>query len=549
MIEWIRQMLRRLRAGSLQSPPALRSLADRRSYAALNDAVRRDPMKIHQGALEGLLLSAELQRNLDGITKLLGDAPDLVVRRLKVGQREAAVVFFDTLARADHVATEVIKPLGDWEEPAVVASAARLEETLRTRLVRTADVDVVGDLKSVIEGLARGKAALFVDGFAFALMVNMVGFELRGVEEPTTEPVVRGPRDGFNENLHTNLSLVRRRLASPLLRFEMRTLGSLTQTKVAIAYLRGVANDTLVQEVRNRLDRIEIDGVLDTSYIEEFIEDTPFSVFPQILSTERPDKVVAALLEGKVAILCDGTPFALVVPTSLWTLMSAGEDHYQRWDGTTLVRLLRYVLVSLVLLLPSMYVAATTFHPEMLPGTMLISIAAARESVPFSSFTEVLAMEIAFEAVREAGIRLPRPVGQTIGIVGAIVMGEAAVEAQFVSSPVVIIVAFTGISSFVIPHFNLGIAIRALRFPILLLAGSLGLFGISIGLMLILLHLVTLHSFGEPYLAPISPLRVSGLKDTIVRLPRWSMVRRPRVSGSPQTRRGPHGIPPREGDE
>jgi len=546
MIEWIRKVLRRLGAKPMQGPPAPRSLADRRTYAKLKDTVQHDPMKIHQGAMKGLLLAEQLERNLDGILKLLGNAPDLVVRRLKVYQREAVVIFFDTLARADHVAAEVIKPLNQWDDPATISSPARLEEALRTRLVYTTDLDVVRDLRRVMEGLTQGKAALFVDGFDFALMVNVVGFEMRGVDEPTAEPVVRGPRDGFVESLHTNLSLIRRRLASPLLRFETRTLGTLTQTKVAVAYLHGLANDTLVQEVHRRLDRIEIDGVLDTSYIEEFIEDTPHSVFPQILSTERPDKVVAALLEGRVTILCEGSPFALIVPTTLWALMSAGEDHYQRWDGATLVRMLRYALVSLVLLLPSVYVAATTFHPEMLPGTMLISIAAAREGVPFSSFTEVLAMEITFEALREAGIRLPRPVGQTIGIVGAIVIGEAAVQAQLVSAPVVIIVAFTGISSFVIPHFNLGIAFRALRFPILILAGSLGLFGISIGLMLIILHLATLHSFGEPYLAPVSPLRISDLKDTFIRLPRWSMFRRPRVSGSPQTPRGPHAVPPRK---
>lgn len=546
MIDWIRKAIRRLKAGTPQGPPAPGRLTDSRTYAALKDAVQRDPITLHQGAMEGILLSPEIERNLDGIVKLLGNAPDLVVRRLKVCQRSALIVFFDTLGRADHIAAEVIRPLLDADEPGALASPERLEEVLRTRLVYTTDLDVVQEFKKVIEGLAHGKAALFVDGFAFALMINMVGYEMRGVDEPSAEPVVRGPRDGFVESLHTNLSLIRRRLASPLLRFETRTVGKLTQTQIAVAYLRGLASEELVQEVRHRLDRIEIDGVLDTSYIEEFIEDAPHSLFPQILSTERPDKVVSALLEGRVAILCDGTPFALIVPTTLWALMSAGEDHYQRWDGATLVRILRYGLVSLVLLLPSIYVAATTFHPEMLPGTMLISIAAAREGVPFSSFTEVLAMEITFEALREAGIRLPRPVGQTIGIVGAIVIGEAAVQAQLVSAPVVIIVAFTGISSFVIPHFNLGIAFRALRFPILFLAGGLGLFGISIGLMLIILHLATLHSFGEPYLAPVSPLRISDLKDAIVRLPRWSMFRRPRVSGSPQTPRGPHAIPPRK---
>ncbi|HEY8496077.1 MAG TPA: spore germination protein, partial [Limnochordales bacterium] len=237
-----------------------------------------------------------------------------------------------------------------------------------------------------------------------------------------------------------------------------------------------------------------------------------------------------------------GSPFALIVPTTLWMLMQAAEDYYQRWDGATLVRLLRYILVAAVVLFPSIYVAATTFHPEMLPSTLLISIAAAREAVPFSSFAEVLLMEITVEALREAGVRLPRPIGQTISIVGAIVIGEAAVRAQIVSAPVVIIAAFTGISSFVIPHFNVGIGFRIARFFILLLAGSLGLLGISIGVMLMILHLAALRSFGQPYLAPVSPLRWYELGDTIVRLPRWVMRRRPRPTGA-SVRRGVEFLP------
>lgn len=529
MFERLRRILSRLRSGppGLSDPP---STSVRRAQGRIESLLERAPQSIHEGAIDGIELTGDLEGNLRAIEQLLSKAPDLVVRRLTVGSRAAAVVFFDTLCRADHVAIEVIKPLSfEWDDPEALTSAAGLQEALRTRLVYTAGLAVAGTLKEAVTGMAQGKAALLVDGFTFALLINLVGYETRNVNEPAAEPVVRGPREGLVENLHTNVSLIRRRLATPLLRFDVLTLGRLTQTKVMVTYIHGIADDSLVREVQRRLTRIETDAILDTSYIEEFIEDAPNSVFPQILTTERPDTVVAALLEGRVAILCDGSPVALIVPTTLWALMGASEDHYQRWDGASLVRLLRYTLVSLVLLLPSIYVAATTFHPEMLPGTMLISIAAAREGVPFSSFTEVLAMEITFEALREAGIRLPRPIGQTIGIVGAIVIGEAAVSAQLVSASVVIIVAFTGISSFVIPHFNLGIAFRILRFPILILAGSLGLFGIAIGIMLIILHLVTLHSFGQPYLAPVSPLRLHELKDTFIRLPRWSMLRRPRM--------------------
>jgi len=424
----------------------------------------------------------------------------------------------------------------------VPTDLARLEQWIRTQVVNATSITVETELDQVVRDLCHGKTALFVERLPHAIIVDLAGYDTRSVTEPVGEPVVRGPRDGFVDNLKTNMSLIRRRVGSPMLRFERMELGRWTRTPVVIAYIHGLADEALVQEVRRRLSAIDIDGIIDTSYIEHFIEDTPYTIFPQVLNTERPDIVVASLLEGRVAILAEGSPFALIVPTPLWMLMQAAEDYYQRWDGATLVRLLRYILVAAVVLFPSIYVAATTFHPEMLPSTLLISIAAAREAVPFSSFAEVLLMEITFEALREAGVRLPRPIGQTISIVGAIVIGEAAVTAQIVSAPVVIIAAFTGISSFVIPHFNVGIGFRIARFFILLLAGSLGLLGISIGVMLMILHLAALRSFGQPYLAPVSPLRWYELGDTIVRLPRWVMRRRPRPTGA-SVRRGVEFLP------
>lgn len=440
------------------------------------------------------------------------------------------------------MASHLIKPLTyDAAKAGLKAPAGpdRLEAWIRTQVVNTACLTSDSDLHRVLAELCQGKTALFVDGLPRAVMAELAGYETRNVQEPIGEPVVRGPREGLVESLQTNLSLIRRRVGSPLLRFEPMTVGRWTQTQVVVAYFHGIADDALVQEVRRRLSAIDVDGIIDTSYIEEFIEDTPYTVFPQVLNTERPDTVVANLLEGRVAILAEGSPFALIVPTSLWALMTAAEDYYQRWDGATLVRMLRYALVAMVVLLPSTYVAVTTFHPETLPSPMLVSIAAARDAVPFSSFTEVLLMEITFEALREAGVRLPRPIGQTIGIVGAIVIGEAAVSAQIVSAPVVIIVAFTGISAFAIPHFNVGIAFRITRFLILLLAGSMGLLGTALGLMLLILHLAALRSFGQPYLAPVSPLRWAELQDTVFRLPRWLMRRRPRPVKEPTDRRGP----------
>lgn len=533
------------------------SLDSRWVQQAIEKRVASKPGTIPDKGFPGVRMGARLDGNLSVIRELAGNAPDLVMRDLHIGAGpRAAVVFFDTLGRSEVVANQVIEPLtyGAMQKGLQPPrDPARLGQWIRTQVVNTTRVTLETELDNVVRELCKGKSALLVEGLPHAIIIDTAGYDSRNVTEPIGEPVVRGPRDGFVDNLKTNMSLIRRRVGSPMLRFEWMELGRWTRTPVVITYLHGLADEKLLEEVRRRLAAIDVDGIIDTSYIEEFIEDTPYTIFPQVLNTERPDMVVASLLEGRVAILAEGSPFALIVPATLWAFMEAAEDYYQRWDAATLVRLLRYGLVALVVLFPSTYVVATTFHPEMLPSTMLISIAAAREAVPFSSFTEVLLMEITLEALREAGVRLPRPIGQTIGIVGAIVIGEAAVSAQIVSAPVVIIVAFTGISSFVIPHFNVGIGFRIARFFILLLAGSLGLLGLSLGLMLLIVHLAALKSFGQPYLAPVSPLRWHELADTVVRLPRWIMRRRPRATGDHPRRdveyfAGPEGAAPERGE-
>ena len=257
----------------------------------------------------------------------------------------------------------------------------------------------------------------------------------------------------------------------------------------------------------NRLKRIEIDGILESGYIEEMIEDNPYSPFPQIMTTERPDIACSNLLEGRAVILVEGTPFSLIAPISFFSLIQSHEDYYQRFMIGTIIRWLRYLFLGVSLLFPSLYVAILTFHQEMVPAQLLLSMAASREAVPFPAIVEALLMEIAFEALREAGVRLPKQIGSAVSIVGALVIGQAAVQAGLVSAPMVIIVAITGISSFMIPRYVAGIAIRMLRFPIMLLAATLGLLGIMMAIIAIAIHLCTLRSFGVPYLAPLAPLK------------------------------------------
>jgi len=308
-------------------------------------------------------------------------------------------------------------------------------------------------------------------------------------------------------------------------------IGSYTNTDVVIAYIEGLADHTLIEEVENRLQRIEIDSVLESGYIEELIEDNSYSPFPQLVNTERPDVAAANLLEGRVVILVDGTPFVLIAPISFFSLLQSPEDYYQRYMISSIIRILRFVFMVLSLLLPSLYVAVLTYHQEMVPTALLISVASSRESVPFPALVEALMMEVTFEALREAGVRLPKQVGAAVSIVGALVIGQAAVQAGLVSAPMVIVVAITGVSSFMVPHYTQGIALRMLRFPIILLAGTLGLLGVMLGVITIVVHLCTLRSFGIPYLTPIAPVKGRELKDALIRAPWWKMDTRPHLTG------------------
>ena len=329
--------------------------------------------------------------------------------------------------------------------------------------------------------------------------------------------------------MRTNTALIRRRIKDPNLWLETKQIGKKTQTDVAIMYLKGVANEKTVTEVQSRLNRIKIDAILESGYIEELVQDEAYTPFPTVFNTERPDTVASAILEGRIAIIVDGTPFVLIVPALLIHFFQSSEDYYQRADIGTLIRLLRYLAFFLALLTPSVFIAVTTYHQEMLPTALLISIAAQREGVPFPAIVEAVMMEITFEILREAGVRMPRAIGSAISIVGALVIGQSAVEAGIVTATMVIVVSLTAISSFVSPTFNMAIAVRILRFGFMILAATFGLFGIILGLIAMVLHLNSLRSFGIPYLSPNAPFILKDQKDNFIRLPHWFLFSRPRL--------------------
>jgi len=476
-------------------------------------------------------LRDSLKANIEHVRRTTGGSPDVVVRKFVVGRNpgvEAAALFVDGLVDDKNVYDFVLEPLLQSNIPPQ-KSGKDLLDFIENSLVAVSGVERVSDWSEFFSGLMEGSTMLMLDGVSLALKTGTQGGQFRSIEEPTSQLAVRGPREGFTESLRMNTAMVRRYIRNPYLWQESMVIGEATQTRVSVMYIQGIANDKVVEEVRRRLKRIKADSILESGYIEQFIEDKTFTLFPTVYHTERPDIVAANLLEGRIAIFVDGTPFVLVVPALFIQFFHAVEDYYYRFDIASALRFLRVLIFFLSLVAPSAYVAATTFHQEMIPSALVLSLAAQREAVPFPAFIEVLVMEIAFEILREAGVRLPRQIGQAISIVGALVIGQAAVEAGFVSTSTVIVVSITAIASFATPTVAIATSARIIRFVFIVISSMFGFYGLVIGLLFMTLHLCSLRSFGVPYMSPLAPMIPSNAGDTILRKPIWAWKERPRL--------------------
>lgn len=481
-------------------------------------------------------LTGNLEEDFHRIKQLFEGAADFSFREIKINAHYTSnILYLNGLVNVERMEFHVIHPLLKANEKLPKHAEITINDI--KGVLSSAQVRQGATFQEVIDQILAGGTILLMNGSKTALFISEQSWEQRSVDEPVSEAVVLGPREGFTENIRTNGSMIRRRLKTTKLKFEYMKLGSLSQTEVMITYLEDIAQHSIVEEVRSRLKRIEIDSIEDSGYIVEFIEDQPFSLFPQVLQTERPDRVVGNLLEGKVGILVANSPFALIVPVTFFEMMNSPEDYYGRFIMTSFIRFIRYLFLAVALLFPSIYIAVTTFHHELLPTNLIFSVAASREKVPFPAVIEALLMEITFEALREAGLRLPRPIGSTVSIVGALVVGQAAVEAGIVSAPLVIVVATTGIASFMFPSYALTGAIRLLRFFMIFLAATLGFYGILLGIFFISVHLVKLRSFGVPYMAPIAPFHFNNLKDIFLRAPWWKMNERPHETGKRNLKR------------
>ncbi len=476
-------------------------------------------------------ICASLDENLKEIKNQLGDSDDIVIREILIDYGRdvrGALVFVDGLVDSKTINNNMIRPLMYDSACRAGGDAARsgLFSHIKNAMLTIGELSETTLLNDALAGVLSGDTLLLIDRIPVALVLNTRGWDKRGVDTPSGEAVIRGPKESFVESLRTNTALIRRKIKSPALTFESSVIGRRTKTSVSIAYLKGIAQPSLVSEVKKRLEAIDTDSILESGYIEQYIEDAPGSLFSTIGYTEKPDVAAAKLLEGRVAIIVDGTPFVLTAPMLFIESFQATEDYYFRPYFITLLRVTRAIAYLVSILFPALYAAITTFHQELVPTNLLLTMASAREGVPFPAFIESLLMVVAFGILQEAGVRLPRPVGQAMSIVGALVMGEAAVSAGLIGAPMVIVVAITAVSGFVIPNQNDSSTV--LRILLLILGAGFGGFGVAMGLLATLVHMASLESFGYPYLSPIVPYNAEGSLDSIVRAPLWMMLRRPR---------------------
>ncbi|MCF2936935.1 spore germination protein [Paenibacillus alkaliterrae] len=494
--------------------------------------------------------SPSLHANVQAIRNRFGGSCDLVIRLFSsdaAPERELAIIYVDGIVDSETINESIMEPLMSLKLPQYrYQKGGKLLDALRSCVVSIGSVQEINTMDEALLYMTDGLCIILADGCAAALTADVNGGSQRAVSIAQTQTVIRGPQYGFVENIRTNISLIRRIIRSPDLHVQMHKIGKQTHSNVAVLYLHGIVNEGILKEVYRRLAAIDIDGVLESGYIEEFIQDETFTLFPTLLNTERPDSVAAALLEGRIAVLVDGTPIALMAPTTFFSFFQSPEDYYQRYDIASFVRIIRYVAYIVSMLLPALYIAVTTYHQEMLPTTLLISLAAQREGIPFPGLVEALLMEMTFEVLREAGLRMPRAIGPAISIVGALVLGQSAVQAGIVSAGMVIVVSFTAISNFVMPEFNMAATSRIIRFGFMLMAGMLGFFGIFVSVLFMLIHLTSLRSFGVPYMSPLAPgpTRQGLFRDVFIRLPWWAIVLRPLDMNLRNPKRRPNGKKP-----
>lgn len=471
--------------------------------------------------MENTPVSTNIKENISAFKKTFADCKDIKMKEMTLGSRQR-ICFLAYIEVNLEATTFEASALGK-----LIASLRELDDgILRQRLDENAfgisDMTMFPTIEEAADAMLTGDPVLFVDGYGKALKIADKGYPNMGVKESDSEKVVRGSNEGFSDSVKLNTALIRRRLRSPKLKVREVKAGVRSKTNVDLMFMEDLAYPELVEEIERRIKKYEIDGVLDSGIMEQLAEEKWYSPFPEFQTTQRPDRAAMAVLEGRVVLLCDNSPIALILPTDVNSFLKTTDDYFNRFEAASMARMIRYAAAFLSMTLPGLYLAVTNFHTQILPTSLLLSFWENRIGVPFPEVVEVLLMELSFELLREAGIRLPGAMGNTIGIVGGLIIGQAAVDANLVSPIVVIIVAFTALCSFAVPNEEFAFAFRILKFYIILLSAWLGYFGFLLGLLTILIHLSKLKSFGLPYLMPFVGAELSGYEDE------WdSMIRRP----------------------
>ena len=488
---------------------------------------QQDPKLLRQGGLRDasqpqgtgsrkqarVRLNRDLMENMVKVRALSQNSTDLLERQIEVSGVPVAILMCEGMVNLQLFTQILVRPLTELSlENADGEAVARW---VSRQTVLSGDQKEFFTYDELFSFLMAGFVVLLIDGVDRGIACGMQGYSFRSVSEPSTEMNITGSREGFVEPIRVNQTMIRRRLRSPSLKFEMYPIGEKSRTDICLVYLTDTADPRMVEEVKRRLGKLSSDILLSQGYLRPYLEGQPLSPFSSVGTTERPDTLCAKINEGRIGILVDGTPFALVVPYLFEEHFQSMDDYSYRPYYGSFIRLLKYFAFLLSIFLPGGYVAITSFSPEMLPDTLLFNIAASEQQTPFSMMTEALVIHLIYEIMREAGLRLPRPVGHAVSIIGALVIGDAAVKAGIIGSSMVMVVALTALSSFVVPSLYEPAAV--LKFVFILVGGTWGLFGISVGFVLLLTNLCTLESLGVPVMAPLSPCAPADLRDGLWR--------------------------------
>lgn len=491
-----------------------------------------------QLTMQGQFVSPDLKANLEKIKQELNipKNADIVIREFTLGLNLKAFIIFvegmvDKIVINDFILRQLMNPdnFKSYNNEYPV-------DYVMNHVLSINDVKKLNEYNKIIHEILNGVTALFIESCDETLLIESRGYEKRSIDKPSTESVVMGSQEGFTENLCTNITLIRRIIKNKDLITEILPIGKTSNSNCAIMYLDGIANPELVKEVKRRIRSINIDFVTGDGMIEQFIEDKPFHIIPQVLNTERPDRAASFIMEGQVIIIGEGVPFVNVVPVTFFAMFHAAEDSFLRWPFGTAIRLIRILGLFFATLLPALYVSLILYHQEMIPTDLLVAFATARENVPFPTIIEVLILEISFELIREAGVRVPGIIGPTLGIIGALILGQAAVAANLVSPVLIIVVAVTGLGNFAIPSYSLATGIRLIRFGLILAGAFLGFYGVAAVLFIAGCFACNMKSFGVPFLSPISPVTKKN-PDIIARAPNFEQKMRPDYLNTPNKKR------------